>query len=98
MAALARAISDYLARRRFTIVVDSKDFVDPGDHFSGTPDLFLVVATALRQRGLPVWTRRQSRRCSTRVPTPERSIGFEGVDENAAEAAHEKQTQNSLCA
>lgn len=40
MAALARAISDYLAEAAdYHHVVATKDFhIDPGDHFSGTPD------------------------------------------------------------
>ncbi|KCS81978.1 pyrazinamidase/nicotinamidase PncA [Mycobacterium tuberculosis XTB13-108] len=39
-AALARAISDYLAEAAdYHHVVATKDFhIDPGDHFSGTPD------------------------------------------------------------
>ncbi|KCH16687.1 pyrazinamidase PncA [Mycobacterium tuberculosis] len=48
-AALARAISDYLAEAAdYHHVVATKDFhIDPGDHFSGTP-----LLNWLRQRGV----------------------------------------------
>ncbi len=58
-AALARAISDYLAEAAdYHHVVATKDFhIDPGDHFSGTPDYSSswpphCVLNWLRQRGV----------------------------------------------
>lgn len=55
-AALARAISDYLAEAAdYHHVVATKDFhIDPGDHFSGTPDYSSSwpLLNWLRQRGV----------------------------------------------
>lgn len=79
-AALARAISDYLAEAAdYHHVVATKDFhIDPGDHFSGTPDYSSswpphCVSGTPGADFHPSLDTSAIEAVSTRVPTPERT-------------------------